>query len=144
MTGQRYQLRKVGVLSLAKFGAVLGSVAMVWPSLICALGSVQAIGGLRRLLERWQSSQVDAAGVGIPVEFDFVNLLGLETVQTLINRLDEQRTVVMLMIILGMMLVGALLIAGTILLLGWAYNLLATLTGGLELELRTPGDTHVH
>jgi hypothetical protein len=34
------------------------------------------------------------------------------------------------------MLGGGLLIALTILLVGWAYNILAALTGGVEVELR--------
>jgi hypothetical protein len=139
MNSQRYQIRRISVLPLAKFGAILGGIGLLGPSLICALVSTQLIAALRLLLEQWQQSQLDALGLGMPVEFDFINLLGLETVQSLIIRLDDQRLTVILMIILGGMIIGGLLILVTILLLGWLYNLLAALTGGLELELRPLG-----
>jgi hypothetical protein len=35
-----------------------------------------------------------------------------------------------------MVLGGGLLVAVSIMLVGWSYNLLAALTGGLEVELR--------
>jgi hypothetical protein len=139
MNSQRYQLRRISLFPLAKFGAILGGVGMLGPSLICALVGTQLIALLRLLLEQWQRSEVDALGLGVPVEFDFINLLGLETVQSLLIRLDDQRLTVILIIILGGMILGGLLILITIMLLGWLYNLLAALTGGLELELRPWG-----
>ena len=64
--------------------------------------------------------------------------MGLETIQGLVTRLDEQRTLVLLMILIGSIVGGGLIIAGMTLLLGWIYNLLASLTGGLEVELKAP------
>jgi len=144
MSSQRYRVHRISVLPLAKFGATLGAAAMLTPSLICALISSQLITLLRLLLEQWQRSQVDALGLGVPVEFDFIRLLGLETVQAWLIRLDDQRLAVMFVIILGGVLTGGIFSAGTILLLGWIYNFVAALTGGLEVQLRTQGDTDVH
>lgn len=134
MAGRRYRVHRISTLPLARFGCVLGGLAMLAPAALCAAVSVQVIAGLRFLLAQWQGSELDM--LGVPVEFDFVTLLGLETTQTLLARLDDQRGVVMLLIILLGMVGGGLFIALTTLLVGWGYNLLAALTGGLEVELR--------
>ena len=135
-TAQRYSVRKINLLPLAKFGCLLGGAAMILPGLVCAYAGVQTVGLLRVLLADWQSAEVDPLGLGVPVEFDFITLLGLEFVQSLLIRLDDQRLMVALLILLISVVGGGLFIAVTILLVGWIYNLIAALTGGLELELR--------
>jgi hypothetical protein len=100
MTSHRYTIRKIDLFPLAKFGCLLGGLAMFLPGVICAMGSLQIIAALRVLLERWQTSEVDLLGAGLPVEFDFIDLLSLEVVQAFITRLDDQRFIVALLIIL--------------------------------------------
>jgi hypothetical protein len=134
MTQQRYSVRRINLAPLAKFGCVLGGLAMFLPGLLCAVAGVQVIGVLRIFFEEWQAQQLEL--MGLPIEFDFIELLGLETIQRLLTQLDDQRLLVGLLIVLGSVIGGGLLIASTIMLLGWAYNLLAALTGGLEVELR--------
>ena len=136
MTKQRYTVRKINLFPLAKFGCLLGSLAMVLPGILCAFAGVQLISLLRTFLEEWQSSKFDPLGVGVPIEFDFITLLGLESAQALLGRLDEQGLAVALLIILVSVIGGGLFIAVTILLVGWFYNLLAALTGGVEVELQ--------
>ncbi len=132
----RYTVRKINLLPLAKFGCVLGGVAMLLPGILCALGITQIIAVLRTFLEQSQAAEVDLLGMGVPVELDFINLLGLVDVQTLLTNLDDQRLAVALLIVLINIIGGGLLVAVTIMLVGWSYNLLAMLTGGLEVELR--------
>ena len=136
MTTRRYTVSKISTLSLAKFGCVLGGLALFLPGLVCALGSVQLVAVLRALLDRWQASEVDLAGLGVPVQFDFITLLGLETVQTFITRLDNNHLGLALLIVLLSVIAGGALVAVVVLLVGWGYNLLAALSGGLEVELR--------
>jgi hypothetical protein len=136
VTTHRYTVSKISTLSLAKFGCVLGGLALFLPGLVCALGSVQLVAVLRTLLDRWQASEVDLAGMGVPVEFDFITLLGLETVQALVTRLDNNHLGLALLIVLLSVIAGGALVAVVILLVGWGYNLLAALSGGLEVELR--------
>jgi hypothetical protein len=136
MTTQRYAIQKINTLPLAKFGCTLGGLAMLIPGLLCAVAGVQIVSLLRLLLDQWQAAQADLLGLGVPVEFDFITLLGLETVQTAIARLDDQSLLLALLIILVSVIAGGLVVALMILLVGWGYNLLAALTGGLELELR--------
>jgi hypothetical protein len=112
---------------------------MVLPGLICAAASWQLLVVLRGLLDTWQAVQVDILDIGAPVEFDFVNLLSLENLLVLVTRLDDQRLVVALLVLVASVLVGGLLVALVILLVGWVYNLLAMMSGGLELELAESG-----
>lgn len=132
----RYSVRKINLLPLAKFGCLLGGVAMLLPGVICALVGTQIIAALRTFLNETQTAELDLLGLGTPLEFDFIQLLNLETVQIFITSLDDQSFIVALLIILISVLGGGLLVALTIILLGWSYNLLAALTGGLEVELR--------
>ncbi|MEW5960696.1 MAG: hypothetical protein AB1801_23475 [Chloroflexota bacterium] len=136
MTTHRYSVSKISTVSLAKFGCVLGGLALFLPGLLCALGSVQVVAVLRQLLDRWQTAEIDLAGLGVPVEFDFITLLGLEAVQAILTRLDDHRPVLALLIVLVSVIAGGALAAAVILLVGWGYNVLAALSGGLEVELR--------
>ncbi len=135
MTHHRYTVRSINLLPLAKFGCLLGGLAMLLPGLICAFASLQIVAALRQLLKQWRQAELDL-GIGLPLEFDFVHLLSLEIVQTFIARLADQRFIVAVLIILLFVVGGGLLLGLSILLLGWVYNGLATLTGGLEVELR--------
>ena len=136
MTIRRYAVQKISTLPLAKFGCTLGGLAMLLPGLICAIAGVQLVAILRALLDNWQAVQTELLGLDVPVEFDLITLLGLETAQILITRLDNQPAVLGLLIILISMIGGGLVVAIIILLVGWGYNLLALVSGGLELELR--------
>ena len=138
MTTHRYTVRKINLLPLSKFGCVLGGLAMLIPGLIGAVAATQVIAALRVLLEKWQESALDLLGMGVPVEFDFITLLSLGPALELVARLDDQRLVVALLIILTGVTGGGLLIGVTILLLGWFYNFLAAVTGGVEVELQEP------
>ena len=134
----RYKIRKINLFPLAKFGCLLGGLALFLPGLLCSIAGVQAVGVLRALLENWQKAALDL-GL-IPVEFDFVSLLGLEAALAALTTLDNNSFLLVLLIILLYLIVGGLLVGVTILLLGWVYNLVAALTGGLEVELHEAPD----
>jgi hypothetical protein len=108
---QRYKIRRINLFPLAKFGCLLGGTALLLPGMVCAVGSVEIISLLRGLLAQWQSAQMDLLGDKIPLEFDFVKLLGLEAVRTLLIQLDDQRLVLALLIILISIIGGGLLVA---------------------------------
>jgi hypothetical protein len=136
MTTHRYSVRKIHLMPLAKFGFSLGALAMLLPGLLCAGVSTAGVVVLRDWLETWQNtSQIDLGLVQLPT-FDFISLLGLSQTQAFLTRLSDQRMVVALLILLVSLIGGGLLVGLTILLVGWGYNMLAALTGGLEIELR--------
>ncbi len=139
MTTHRYTLHKISTLPLAKFGWILGGTAMLLPSLICALLNIRLVTALHILLDNWQGSEIEILGTAVP--FDFINLLGLQTAQSLFTRLDDQKFIMALLIILSGVIGGGLLIGFLILLLGWIYNALARLTGGIIVELKESADS---
>jgi hypothetical protein len=134
----RYKVRKVNLFPLAKFGCLLGGLALFLPGLLCSIASAQMVGALRTLLENWQKAVLDLGLV--PVEFDFVTLLGLEAALAALTTLDDNSFLLVLLIMLLYLIVGGFLVGVTVLLLGWVYNLVAALTGGLEVELHKAPD----
>lgn len=135
MTIQRYNVRKINLFPLAKFGCALGGLAMLLPGVICAVIGMQVVGILRSFFDQWQSTELELLG-GLGMEFDFIQIMGLEATQSLLVQLDNQGLTLAALIVLGSVLGGGLLIAIIIMLVGWGYNLLAAMTGGLEVELK--------
>ena len=134
MTIQRYSVRKIDLFPLAKFGCLLGGLAMLLPGLICGVVSMQLIGLLRTFFDQWQASELEL--LGLSAQFDFIEIMGLQTVQMLLVQLNDQGIILAILIALISVLGGGILIALIIMLVGWGYNILAALTGGLEVELR--------
>ena len=87
MLSHRYTVRRLHLLPLAKFGCLLGGLAMFLPGLICAIVSSQLVSALSVLLEQWRDAEVDI-GLGLPLGLDFVKLLGLEAVEMLLGVVD--------------------------------------------------------
>jgi uncharacterized protein with ACT and thioredoxin-like domain len=103
------------------------------PSLILAAGGVQLASGLRSLLEGWEQAQIHVLGQAIPV--DVIALLNLEPLLQAARAVDSlSSTLFILVVALGTVLGGLLfLLVGDV--AGWIYNLVARLSGGLEVEL---------
>ncbi len=136
MTMQKHTVRKINLFPLAKFGCLLGGLMMFIPANICAIVAVQVVGQIRQFLDDREILEYDPLSLGIPIEFDYIDLLGLQDVQQLLIQLDDQSATVATLIILGGVIGGGLIIGLTILLVGWCYNILAALTGGIEIELQ--------
>ncbi len=132
---KRYIVRRISTRSLAVVRG-LADLVMVLPGLLLAAVGIQVVAGLRFLLDRGQTAEVDPLGLGAPVGFDIIQLFGLEAVQALLVQLDDQRWLLALLIVLVCAVGGGILVALSVLLVGWGYNLLAALSGGLEIELR--------
>lgn len=132
----KYTVARINLLPLAKFGFLLGAVAMLLPSLICAFGLTQAVWLLRQTLDGWANAETDMLGFNV-VAFNFIELLGLENMHQLLTQLTDQALMFGLLIILGCIIGGGLLIGGIVWLVGICYNLLAKITGGVEVELQS-------
>ena len=132
---QKYALYRINIVPIAKFGFLLGSLAMLLPSLLCAGVTRTVIATLRTWLDQWQSVPVEQFGVEV-TQFNFINLLQLGPVQQAIIQMDNQPFAVAMFIIIGCLLGGGAIIGLIVLSLGWGYNLLAAISGGVELELR--------
>jgi hypothetical protein len=130
----RYRIRRVGLGSLGKFGCLLGALVSFLPSLFLGCGGVLMARGLRSLLEGWERAQIHVLGQAIPI--DVIALLNLESLLRAARTLDSfSWGLFILLVTLGCVLGGLLfLVVGD--LAGWIYNLVARLSGGLEVELR--------
>jgi hypothetical protein len=130
----RYRVRRIGLGSLSKFGCVLGGLVSLLPSLIVGWAGTLLVGGLRRLLESWQGAGIHVLGQEIRI--DFVSLLGLEPLLRTVQEIDSLSWAIVLLFAILTSLLGGLvfLVMGN--LLGWVYNFIATVSGGLEVELR--------
>ena len=129
----RYRIRRVGLGSLSKFGCLLGALVSFLPSLILGYGGVVLASGLRSLLEGWERAQIHVLGQAIPI--DVIALLNLESLLRTARTVDSlSSTLFILVVVLGTVLGGLLfLLVGDV--GGWIYNLVARMTGGLEVEL---------
>ena len=136
------QVRRIGLFSAAKFGFVSGLIRAVPLGIIVAVVARVAVGWLRRLLEGWQNSSIDMGLLGkIPV--DMVNLLNLSSTLSTVRKLDDLAFALVAVVFVGVVAVAGVLAALTE---GWqavAYNRIAAISGGLEVELVPEGEGKV-
>jgi hypothetical protein len=130
----RKRISRVDLGSLGKFGCVLGALVGLVPSLVSVWAGVLVVRGLRRLLETWQGASFRIVGQEIVI--DVISLLNLAPILHRLQQIDDLSWgLVVLAVMAGSLLAGVSFLAmasG----LGGVYNLIARLTGGLEVELR--------
>jgi hypothetical protein len=131
-------IRRVSLASLGKMGCLLGAVAAFLPSLLCGLAGLALTSLVRRWLESWQEVNISLLGKDM-LNLDFVDLLGLEKLMDVLEILASASGPVLLLAVLILALVSGALLAAIIGIVGLAYNLVATATGGVVVEMATAG-----
>jgi hypothetical protein len=134
----RVAIRRVSLASLAKLGCLLGVVAAFLPSLLCGLAGLGLSNLAFRWLQGWQEVNISLLGQEL-VRLDLVHTLGLDKLLRGLQVLTTASLPVLLLAVLSMALVSGMLLAIIIALVGLVYNLLATGTGGLVLEMNAVG-----
>lgn len=130
----RKRISRVGLKSLGKFGCVLGALVGLVPSLVSVWAGILVVHGLRRLLESWQGASFRILGQEIAI--DVISLLNLAPVLHRLQQIDDLSWgLVVLAVMVGSLFAGIAFLAMASA-LGGVYNLIARLTGGLEVELR--------
>jgi hypothetical protein len=127
-------IRRVSLLSLGKFGCVLGVVVAFLPGLVCGLVGLGSTHLLRNWLEDWQDLTITLLGQEV-ARLDLVQLLGLTDVLESLWILDAASVPLIALTILGLALVLGALLAIIIVMGGLTYNLLASATGGLVVDM---------
>ncbi len=127
----KYQLRRISTLSIARFGCLLGWLVTVVPSLACGLSAWWVERSVRSWLESWKPIDLGLLGTLDPIDLVHLKAL-LETLQTV----EGHALPLLIAVVIAAGILGGVLIAITLALLGWGYNLLAWLSGGLEVELQ--------
>ena len=130
----KYRLNGVSTLSIAKFGCLLGWIVTLIPNLVCALTTWQLLTTLRAWLEGLE--QINLSLLGLDYTFDLVDILQLQEFLATLQGVEGRAIPLMISLLIAASVVGGALVALVLILLGWGYNLLAWLTGGLEVELR--------
>jgi len=139
----KYTIRRISLAPLAKFGCLLGTLASFLPSLLCSLSALRFLGLVHRWLEGWQEGEMEI--LGFTATLDFVELLGLEPVLKFLQDIEPMPWTFLLLAVVVMSVASGVLIALIVYVIGLGYNLLAWLTGGLVVELKTvraPGPRH--
>ncbi len=134
MTTARFTLRRVSFGSLARFGCLLGGLAAFTPSLICGLAGLWLAGALRQWLESWEKIRLSVLGQPV-LTVNLVETLQLSQVLSWLRTLDAWGGLGALAVILILSAAGGIVLAVVVSLVGLGNNIVAWLTGGLEVEL---------
>lgn len=129
----KYRLQGISTLSIARFGCLLGWIVTVIPSLTCGLALWGILVAVRNWFESWERVSLEV--LGLEYTADLIELLQLEEFLNTLQVVESRAFILIVALVILVGVLGGGLIALTLIVLGWGYNLLAWLTGGLELEL---------
>lgn len=135
-------LRRIGLISSAKFGFVTGAVTAAPVGVVVAFVVRVALSWLRRMLESWQRATIDAGLLG-QVRVDMVRVLGLSDALATVRRLDELSLVTVAVVFILVVAAAGVLAAAATTWWAVAYNSMALLSGGLKVELEPASGTRV-
>lgn len=130
----KYRLQGISTLSIARFGCLLGWIVTLFPSLACGLFAAGILAAVRSWLEGLEAISLDM--LGFEYTLDLIQLLKLEDFLAMLQTIQVRTLPLMLALVIVVGILGGALVALTLILLGLGYNLLAWLTGGLELRLQ--------
>jgi hypothetical protein len=129
-------IQRINLPSLGKMGCLLGAVAAFLPSLLCGLLVIVLAGVVLEWLGGWQDLTISFLGQEL-ASFDLVQFFGLEELTGYLQGLTAVSVWALVLAALAMALVAGAVLAVIIILVGLAYNLLASATGGLVVEMDT-------
>jgi hypothetical protein len=130
----RYTLRRIAPGSALRVGCAVGWLVALCPALCLALVAVQILQRINQALVRIEP--LDIAVLGQPIaRIDFLELLRLSAAAQTIAQLAGSLPTTFTLAALLLTAVGAVLVAAALLLFSAGYNVLASLAGGLVVEL---------
>ena len=132
----RVALLRFSLGSLGKFGCLLGAVAAILPSLLCGFLGLTSAGMLLGWLESWQDVSLSLLGSEV-VRLDIIQFLNLDGLVKLLTVLASASGAALFLLVLALALVSGIVVAVMVILLGLVYNLVASATGGITVELST-------
>jgi hypothetical protein len=127
-------IRHISLVSLGRFGCVLGIVVAFLPGLACGLVGLGSAHLARNWLESWQDLTITLLGQEV-VRVDLVQLLGLGRLLEALWIVDAASAPLAALLTLSLALILGALLASIVMLGGLTYNLLSHATGGLVVDL---------
>lgn len=136
----RYRIRRIAPGSALRVGCALGWLVALLPAL-CAAGLVVQV--LRQIDQAFgRIAPIDISVLGQRLaHIDLLEILGLSTTAQTVGGLTGRLPLTFVQIALALTIVGAVVLAVVVLLFSAGYNLLASMSGGLEVELREAEET---
>lgn len=133
LTVRRYRVSRVRLGSLLQAGLTVGCLISILPGLLCSGLTLFLAGALRTLLERM--SQVQFKILGQTLTFNLTDPLGLGQVLATLRLWTDGSVLVFLVVMLLLGLIFGLGIAFVLIIGGLAYNLVARISRGIEIDL---------
>lgn len=130
----RYRIRRVGLRSLAGMGFALGVFCLLVPALLCGVLTRPLLAGARGVLEGWRSIPLG------PSRVNLVEALGLKDVLLAVQALEAAGWWLAAAVVWVACGAAGLTVALVAACGGMGYNLLARLSGGVEVELGSAGE----
>lgn len=127
-------IRHISLVSLGRFGCVLGIVIAFLPGLACGLVGLGSAHLARNWLESWQDLTITLLGQEV-VRVDLVQILGLGRLFETLWIVDAASVPLTALVVLGLALILGALLAAMVMLGGLTYNLLSHATGGLVVDI---------
>lgn len=129
----QYAIRRVSLLSAFRFGFVIGGTVLFLPGFLFGLVSVL----VARWLQHWLQSWTGIRGLGIDLRL--IDLLKLTGFLAWLNTVVDWGWLLIPLIALLVMVIGGVGYGLATMLSASTYNFLATLSGGLVVELEEVG-----
>ena len=127
-------IRHISLVSLGRFGCVLGIVVAFLPAFVCGLVGLSSAHLARNWLESWQDLTITLLGQEV-VRVDLVQLLGLGRLLEALWIVDAASVPLAALVMLGLALILGALFAAIVMLGGLTYNMLSHATGGLVVDM---------
>jgi hypothetical protein len=131
----RYTIRRIAPWSALRVGCAVGWLAALCPALCLTVLAIQALQRINQAFQRIEPLDISVLGQPI-ARIDFLEILRLSGSAQMVARLAGNLQITFLVLLLLLTLVGAGILAGALLLFSGGYNLLASLGGGVEVELQ--------
>lgn len=131
----RYSIRRIGLGSALRMSLILGWLVALCPAMCLAGLAVQLLRVISRALAQVQTLDITVLGQRIAT-VDPLALLQLRATADSIDRLTAGALGTFLLFTLVLLIVGGAMFVVVGVLVSLAYNLIAPLAGGIEVELQ--------
>ena len=130
----RYIIRKISLSSALRIGCLLGWLVALVPAIVFAGISAYVLDRISKLFTSIQPISLTILGQEI-LHLDLLSSLGLRGTAQTVSQLAADLPVTFILFSLLFLVLGSLLFAFTWVLASVSYNLLASMGGGLEVDL---------
>lgn len=129
----RYVIQRVALGSAAKFGLALGLLGSLLPGCLLAFLARQLVTVFHQVLE--SATQGRFSVLGQNVTLNLVDLAHLGPALETLRGLDALGWLLPAAVALGWTVIVGIVVAATVLLLAVGFNVLAAVSGGLEVQV---------